>query len=93
MIKLHYLCDMVKFPATVQVSAGGVENIFDIFLDTDSLGWQIPTPTFCSLLSGWMKILLSTQGVKKKSDLDACTLTRFESIGSNLPNRLTYEHE
>lgn len=44
MIKLHYLCDMVKFPATVQVSAGGVENIFDIFLDTDNLGWQIPYP-------------------------------------------------
>lgn len=35
---------MVKFPATVQVSAGGVENIFDIFLDTDNLGWQIPYP-------------------------------------------------
>lgn len=35
-----------------QVSAGGIENVFDIFLDTDNLCWQIRTPAFCSLPEG-----------------------------------------
>lgn len=72
---------MVKFPATVKSQQEALKMYLTYSWTQITYKLADPTPQPSAVCYRvWMKISLSTHRVKKKLDLEACTLSRFESI-------------